>query len=87
MLRLNQNDISTSNCQNIQRTIVETLEGPNVPSLNDVGRAWVDNNRYVGTFGNTDRLKVGDWVKVIASDRPLPSSAEVCNFENDCLIC
>ncbi|XP_045175670.2 tectonic-3-like isoform X2 [Mercenaria mercenaria] len=76
LITLNLNTIDTATCRNIQRTIVETLEGPNVPSLNQDETAWVENNRYVATFGNTGRLKVGDWVKVIASDRPLPTDAE-----------
>ncbi|XP_060568153.1 tectonic-3-like isoform X2 [Ruditapes philippinarum] len=74
---LNLSTISTAQCQTIQETIVRTLEGPNVPSLNQDQTAWVENNRYVATFGNTDRLKVGDWVKVISSNRPLPSSAKI----------
>lgn len=75
LIRLNLTSLNEQTCASIQTAIVNTLEGPNTPSANNNSQ-WIDNNRYVGTFGNTGRLKVGDWVKVIVDNRPPPNSGQ-----------
>ncbi|WAR01952.1 TECT3-like protein [Mya arenaria] len=62
---MNVSTVTDAQCQFIQNTIVQTLEGVNAR----------ENNRFVATFGNTVDTSVGDWVRVIVSNRPGPTDA------------
>ncbi|XP_052802528.1 tectonic-3-like [Mya arenaria] len=64
-VRMNVSTVTDAQCQFIQNTIVQTLEGVNAR----------ENNRFVATFGNTVDTSVGDWVRVIVSNRPGPTDA------------
>ena len=64
-------------CNDIQTSIIRAFEGPNQPVYDATRRAWVDNNRYVATFGNTGSDQVGDWTKIIVENRPIPNPTEV----------
>ena len=64
-------------CADIQTSILQALEGPNLPTFDTQRNAWPDANRYVATFGNTGTDQVGDWVKVIVNNRPIPNRLEV----------
>jgi len=79
---LNLTGLSSTVCDVIQNEIVQVLEGPNTPDQDLTRNTWIDNNRYVATFGNTLASKVGDWVKVIVSSRPQPTSPTVSNNNN-----
>ena len=54
--RLKRSDLAS--CRDMQAQIVEALLGPS-RSINN------DGSLYLATFGNSDPLKIGDWVKVI----------------------
>ena len=67
-------------CTAIQNDILAAFEGPNLPVFDEQRNTWPDNNRYVATFGNTGTDRVGDWVKVIVNNRPLPTDKVSYSF-------
>jgi hypothetical protein len=70
----------TEYCSLMQQKIINTLEFDSPPEI--VGNIFLDNNRYVGLYGNSDISKTGDWVKVLYQNRIRPtvsSSSSSCS--------
>lgn len=59
----------------MHQAIINAFEFDSIPELTPsiyAPQGYVDNNRYVGLYGNSDVSKTGDWVKIL-NNRPLPS--------------
>ena len=61
----------TKFCEVMQEAINNALEGDNMA-----------NPLYVAIFGNSDVMKVGDWVPVLVPKRPSPSPVRILFFIN-----
>ncbi|XP_041367058.1 tectonic-3-like [Gigantopelta aegis] len=57
-----QTDMSTY-CEVMQQAIISAMEPDNM-----------GDNLYVAIFGNSDVMKVGDWVPILVQKRPAPSA-------------